>query len=113
ICVTWKSTGSGGATGPSIGLCRRGIDVVGVETNLIVDLALLGIAENVIGLGDLLESLFCFLVAGIDVGMILARKFAESFANLVRRGVLLDAQRCVIIFALSSHLASRLRNSAA
>src|SRR5262249_42218360 len=51
------------APASSIGLCRRRIDIVGVETELIVDLALLGIAQDVVGFGDIFETLFSFLIA--------------------------------------------------
>ncbi len=77
--------------------CGR-IDVVGVEAKLVVNLALLGIAENVVGLGERLELLLRALVAGIDVGMILARELAESLADVVRRGSLLHAKDGVVVF---------------
>src|SRR5208337_2685365 len=38
------------ASAAGVGFRRRRINVVGVETELIVDLALLGIAEDVVGL---------------------------------------------------------------
>src|SRR5262249_6290520 len=69
----------------------RGIYVVRVKTDLIVDLALLGVAENVVGFGDLFELLFGLLITRIDVGMIFARKFAECLPDVIRRGVLLHA----------------------
>ena len=89
------------STGISLGRCR--IDVVGVKTKLVIDLALLGIAQNIIGLGDFLEPLLGFLVPRINVRMVLARQLAESFANFFSRGVLLDAERAVIIFGLGGH----------
>ncbi len=56
--------GSARATAAArISLRRRRIDVVGVEPELVVNLALLGIAENVVGLGDCLELLLRGLVA--------------------------------------------------
>src|SRR5205085_1918331 len=48
-----KSARSATLGGISFGGCR--IDVVGVEAQLVVDLALLGIAQNVVGFGELLE----------------------------------------------------------
>ena len=85
------------AAGPSVGISRRGIDVVGVKPDLIVNLALLGIAQDIVGFGQRLELLFRNLVAGIDVGMILARELAKGLANIVRRGRLLHAENFVVV----------------
>src|SRR5271165_5892262 len=82
----------------SVRLGRRGINVVRVEAELVVDLALLGIAEDVVGLGDLLELLLGRLVPRIHVGVVLAREFAERLADLLRRRGLLDPEVAVIIF---------------
>src|SRR5205823_1862052 len=81
-----------------VGFGRRRINVVGVKAQLVVNLALLGIAQDVVGFGDLLEFLFGFLVAGIDVRMVLARQLAEGLAELIRRGALFYAQDGVIVF---------------
>ena len=71
--------GSGcAASGPGIRLGRCGIDVVGVKADLVVNLALLGIAQDFVSFGQRLELLFRRLVPGIDVGMILPRKLAKS-----------------------------------
>src|SRR5580704_19107931 len=83
---------------PGIGLSLRRIDLVGVETELIVNLALLLVAQYIVGFGDLLELLLRLFVVGIDVGMIFARGFAEGFPDLFRCRCLLDAQRRVIVF---------------
>ena len=80
-----------------VSLRGRGIDIVGVEADLIVDFAFLGIAENVVGFGKRLELLLGRLVPGIDVGMILARQLAERLADLVGRGRLLHAEDFVIV----------------
>ena len=76
-----------------------GINVVRVEADLVVDLALLGIAQHVIGFRKLFELLFRLLVR-IDVRMVFARKFAERLANFLRGGALLYAERGVIVFLL-------------
>jgi hypothetical protein len=68
-----------------------GVDGVGVEAELVEDLALFVVGEDVVGFGDLLELFFGLLVAGVDVGVVLARELAEGLADLVRGGVLLDA----------------------
>src|SRR5271166_1683295 len=88
----------GAATSAGISLRRRRINVVGVETKLIVDLALLGLAENVIRLGERLELLLRGLVARVHVGMVFARKFAERLADLLRRSRLLHPENRVIVF---------------
>ena len=85
------------ASGPRVSLGRRGIDVVGVEPDLIVNLALLGIAQNFVGFGKRLELLFRRLVARVDVGMILAGQLAKCLANIVRRSGLLHAQDFVVV----------------
>src|SRR5581483_7799157 len=78
------------------GRCR--INVVAVEAELIVNPALLGIAEDVVRFRDLLELFFRGLVAGIDVGVILARQLAKRLADVLRAGGLFDAERAVIVF---------------
>src|SRR5436305_5007425 len=84
------------ASSPGISLGCGRINIVGVVAELIVDLALLGIAEDVIGLGNGLELLFRSFVAGVDVRMVLTCQLAECLADLVRRGGLFDAERAVI-----------------
>ena len=92
----WKPS-SRASTGASISFSRGGIDVVGIEANLIVYLALLGIAQDVIGLGDGLEPFLGRLVAGIDIRMVLAGELAEGFADVLGRGRLLHPESFVII----------------
>src|SRR5208283_4307871 len=70
------------ATAAPVGLGRRRIDIIGVEAELVVDLSLLGIAEDVVGFGERLELLLGSLVAWVYVGMILARQLAKRFADL-------------------------------
>src|SRR5208337_580433 len=83
-----------------------GRDVVGIETVLIVDLAFLRIAQDVVGFLDSLEALFRRLVAGIEVGMILASQLTVGFANLVFFGAARYAERfVVIVFACGWHTA--------
>ena len=86
------------AAGAGVGLGGRGIDVVGVEADLIVNLALLGIAEDVVRLGERLEFFLGGLVPGINVGVVLARELAKCLANVVGGGGLLHAEDFVIIF---------------
>jgi len=51
-----------------VGFRLRGIDLVAVVANLVVDLALLLVAEYVVGFGDFLELLLGAFVSGIYVG---------------------------------------------
>ncbi len=96
----WKSTvgASTGWASARVGLGSRGIDVVGIKTELVVNLPLLGIAQNVVGFREGLELFLGSFVPGIYVRMIFAGKFAERLANVVRRGRLLYPEKFVIIF---------------
>src|SRR5215469_10014151 len=98
-CAARKST----IPATSRSLRRRRVDVVRVEAELIIDLPLLLIAQNIVCLGDLLELLLSLLVSRIHIRVILARKFAKRFANLLRRRRLLDPKYPVIIFRLCRH----------
>src|SRR5438876_9743163 len=87
--TAWESTGTArGArltSAARIGLGGRGVDVVAVETDLIVDFSFLGIAQDLVGFRDRFEFFFRSLVAGIDIWVIFARKFAEGFADVLGR----------------------------
>src|SRR5689334_7826212 len=87
-----------GLPGASIGLGSRGVDVVRIEADLIVNLALLGIAEHFVGLRDRLELFFRRLIARINVGMVFTGKFAEGLTNVVAGSRLLHAENFVKIF---------------
>src|SRR5208282_156583 len=87
-----------------ISLGRSRIDIVGVKPELIVNLPLLGITEDVVGLGKSLELFFRRLVPGVDVRMILARKLAKRLADVVGGGGLLHAKNAVIVFGLGGHV---------
>ena len=104
--AAWESseTTSSGWAATSICLGGRRIDVVGIEAELVVNLPLLGIAENVIRFGNSLKFLFGTFVSWIDVRMILSRQLAKRLADLLRRGVLLYAEDGVIIFGCSWHI---------
>src|SRR5262249_27874575 len=103
-----KTTGAKAPT-PGISFGGRRIDVVRIEAELIVDLALLGIAQNVIGLGNLFELFLGLLVAGIDVRMVFSGQLAKSLAYVLLRSVLFHTQNAVIIFLLCGrHLDCRL-----
>ena len=75
-------------------LLSGGIDLAAVEAG-----ALLGIAQEVIGHGDLLELLLRLLIAGIEVRVQLLRQLTVGFADLVLRRLPLHAQNSVGVFA--------------
>ena len=93
---------TGARAWPTARTARR--NVVGIETVLIVNLALLGIAQDVVGFLDLLEALLGGFIAGIQIRMILARQLAVSLADLVFLGGARHTERFVIIlFACGWH----------
>src|SRR5215472_5587281 len=69
---TRKSAKSARASGspPGVGFGGRRVDVVGIKSDLIVNLPLLGVAENIVGFRDRLKLLFSGLIPGIDVRMV-------------------------------------------
>ena len=77
--------------------------VLGIKPELIVHLPLLGIAQDVVSLLNVLESVFRRFVAGIEIGMILAREFAVGLADIVRRGLPFHAERLVIFVLWRGH----------
>src|SRR5262245_10778936 len=83
-----------------IGSARLGTSLLvhpPVGAELVVLLTFGRIAENFVGLVDLLEARFGGLVARIDVGMELAGQFAEGLLDLLLRRSLRDAKRLVVI----------------
>ena len=58
---------------------------------------LLGVGEDLVGLGGLLELLLRILVPLVLVGMMLHRQLAEGLLYLRFRGVAVNAQYLVII----------------
>src|ERR687895_644892 len=56
------------------------------RAELVVALALLGVAEHLVGLVELLEALLGLAIAGIDVGVVAARQLAEGRSDLLLRG---------------------------
>ena len=76
---------------------RRAVEAapraLGVEAELVVHLALLGVGKNVVGFLNLLEFFFGGFIARIQVGMIFARELAVGLANFFLRGLAGDAQQ--------------------
>jgi hypothetical protein len=56
---------------------------VGIKADLIVHLALFGIAQNVIRFLHVLEAVFGGLVAGVEVGVVLAREFPVGLPDVI------------------------------
>src|ERR1017187_2550089 len=82
-----------------IGRARRGPgeSALGIETVLVVHLALLGVAENVVSFLHLLETIFGGLVPRIQIRVVFARQFAIGLADVIRGGFARYAQRFVIV----------------
>src|SRR5258705_13999007 len=64
---------------------------------LIVVAPLVGVAQDFVGLGGLLELLFGFLVTGILVRVALEGLLAVRLLDLFARGILVDAKHFVIV----------------
>src|SRR5215469_2127029 len=86
-----------GCTSACVGFRSGRIDVVRIEADLVVNFALLGIAEDFVGLGDGLELLLRRFVAGVYVGMIFAGELAKGFTDVLGRGELLPTENLVVI----------------
>src|SRR5579875_117101 len=74
-----------------------GKPVFRIEPVLIVHLALLGVAQHVIGFLHVLEALFGGLVARVQIGMILPCQFPVRFADFIGGSALGDPEGFVII----------------
>ena len=57
------------------------------EPKLVVVTALLRIAQDVVGFFDVLELLFRFPIAPVDVGMVFASQCSKGFADFVQARV--------------------------
>ena len=77
------------------------------RTELVVLLALLGIAEDLVGLVDLLESIFGSLVALVHIRVVLAGELAEGGADLLVGGGPRNAQDRVVVLESRWHLDRR------
>uniref|UniRef100_A0A7S3T1H2 Uncharacterized protein n=1 Tax=Strombidinopsis acuminata TaxID=141414 RepID=A0A7S3T1H2_9SPIT len=70
-------------------------------TSLVINAALIGIAERLVGVGNLLELLLGRVwVFQVPIGVILDGELLESFLDLLLGCVFLDAEQLVVIFAL-------------
>src|SRR5271157_20551 len=74
-----------------------GESALGIKTVLVVHLALLGVAENVVGFLHILETILGGFVPRIQIRVVFAREFAICLADLIRRGFARYAQRFVVV----------------
>src|SRR5581483_1748820 len=72
-------------------------NVIGIEAVLVIDLPLLGIAQNIIGFLHVFEALFSGLIARVQIRMILPCKFPIRFPDLVRGGPARHIKSFIII----------------
>ena len=82
-----------------------GTSLVGVEAGFqstsaefVVELALFLVPDDIVGVGDFLETLSRLGVVGVDVGMVLSRELSVRFADFVLARSLLDTKGFVEIF---------------
>ena len=71
---------------------------------LIVELALLRIGEDLVGLGELLEALLRGVVTRVMVGMAIHRQLAVSLLDFSAFTAPLQAQNLVIIALFNLHM---------
>ena len=90
------------ASRPTRAACAN---IVGIEAVRVVDLALLGVVQHVIGFLDALETVFGVFVPGVQIRVILARQLAIGLTDLVIRGGAGDAQQFVIVLLFGRHVA--------
>ena len=84
------------ATGPAGGAARAAIE--GGGTIAVIRRALVGIAQDLVGVGNFLEHLLRLFVAGILVRVKLDGLLAIGLLHLFCGGTFLDAEECVVIF---------------
>jgi hypothetical protein len=72
-----------------------------IEAVLVVHLLLLRVAQDVVRFLKLLEAVFRRFVAGVQVGMVLAREPPVGLADVLRAGIAADPESLVIILLLS------------
>src|SRR6266404_3690555 len=101
----WRSAGRSLSSFPSRRRHTRAhLNGTPILSVLIVELSILTFGQYIISFLQLLELFFRSLIAGVQVGMKLAREFAISLLDLVVRGAAPDAEQLVVVFCLDSHL---------
>jgi hypothetical protein len=80
------------------------LDLLPIVAPAVVLLALLGIGEHRVGLADLLELRLGLLVAGVDVGVVLAGELAVGGLDvLFGRGAADAEHRVIVAFGVRRH----------
>ena len=77
--------------------CAAAAHLRAVKTELVVAFALFGVAEDLIGLVELLEALFGVFVVGVQVGMAFLGFLAVRAFDFGLGGILAYAQHLIII----------------
>src|SRR6185369_6432903 len=80
---------------------RRLTEIVAITPELVVYLTLFRVGQYVVGLREMFELFFRSFITGIEVGMIFTRKPAIHLANFFLSRGAFNAERFVIIFALT------------
>src|SRR5208283_4163712 len=95
----FEASWSGSTTRPRIAAQDfvLGRPALPIGAEFVILLALIGVAENLVGLIDLLEALLAVLVVGIDVGMVFAGELAVRAFDFGRRRAALDTQDFIIV----------------
>jgi hypothetical protein len=78
-------------------ILRRTNGPGGVDLTVVEFLALLGIADEIVGAGDLLELLLRLRIAGVEIWMKFLRKFTIRFLQSVGRRSTVDSEDLVWI----------------
>src|ERR1039458_2257322 len=76
---------------------RQAAEPLRLGAQLVIGLALLGVAEHLVGLGELLEPGLGILAALVDVGVVLPGQLAEGSLDLLLRRRAGDAEGRVVI----------------
>src|SRR5262249_19143125 len=95
------------ALAPALVLARpAGVEarLASAVSELVVELALLGIRQRVVGEGDVLEALLRLLVPGVQVRMVLPGELAVRLLDLIGRGRLGHAEHGVQILLIRHRL---------
>src|SRR4029453_11549414 len=102
-----EATGEPAARCPTTGDPAGPVPGRGHVAHLVVLLALLLVAEHVVGRRDLFESILRVLVPGVGVGVVLLGQLAVGLLDLGRGGVLRHAEDLVVVLLkpLATHVA--------
>jgi hypothetical protein len=66
-------------------------------TIVVIDIALLGVSEHLIGLGSLFEAFLCFFASWIAVGVVFQGKLPIIRLDLFGRGIPINTKDIVVV----------------